>query len=716
MLTHFEYEQEVYECLTALRDTHPDWHFAMRHRAKNEPEQRFIGVEGRYFGTTFWKIRTDAFTGPAYPIGLYFGYDSGHYNYHFEGRQTRIGDTEQDKALLTIVNSLLEGEGGFPARASGVGDDKTNQVVKIPGEAGDYFSVERMFDDVRRDLEVLIPLIDAKLSAEKVRDSTFSYRRLTKNDTEKFERKYAERLAGLANRKHSSTTDAAKDMIPDIPIEEVRRLAPLNQILYGPPGTGKTYATIQRAVAVVEGRAIGTVSREPRQDVANRYRQYRKEGRIVFTTFHQSLSYEDFVEGLKPKLDDEDNDAEGQIGYVIKRGVFRKACDTALRSILAKRPNQATKTVLDFDRKYELLADEVKNALLEEGQYLLKSRNGGTVMVDAISSQGNFRIKHQDGTRVYSVGKNRLTKLHLGLKERAGEVSNIHDTFREIIGGSNSSAYWAVLNAVRNYQPERGVDPQITVATEPSRDALATLTQADYQQTDLENHVLIIDEINRGNVSAILGELITLLEPDKRLGAAEELTVTLPYSRDEFGVPPNLYLIGTMNTADRSVEALDAALRRRFVFEEVGPDPEVIRQMLGEEGARVDVNAKCVDLVRLLTLLNDRIAALKDNDHLLGHSYFLRVSSWEDLASVMVDRVVPLLREYFFANYAQLQLVVGNAFCRSETAKQTRFAKSDDPSQDFGDELRTYTFPRPKNAKELQEFFTQMAYPWEGQS
>lgn len=303
--------------------------------------------------------------------------------------------------------------------------------------------------------------------------------------------------------------------------------------------------------------------------------------------------------------------------------------------------------------------------------------------------------------------------MHLGLLERGREVSNVHDTFRDIIGGSNSSAYWAVLNAVRNFEPETSSTVPDVSAT-PSQDAIATLTREDYRQPDLDHYVLIIDEINRGNVSAILGELITLLEPDKRLGAPEELTVTLPYSRDTFGVPPNLYIIGTMNTADRSVEALDAALRRRFVFEEVAPDPRVISEV-APNGGIVTIGERQVDLARLLELLNQRIAALRDNDHQLGHSYFLRVETWKDLSNVMVDRIIPLLQEYFFADYGQLELVVGKGFCRASPRAEVAFASTISSVEVDLDAVYTYTFPRPTSEEELMQFLDDLGYSWQTQ-
>ncbi len=440
---------------------------------------------------------------------------------------------------------------------------------------------------------------------------------------------------------------------PDKPIapKTVQRMS-LNNILYGPPGTGKTYHSINYAVAIIENKPVEYICLEDRSSVKERYEKYIKEERIAFCTFHQSLGYEDFIEGIKPV---EPGSEEEQLSYAVEDGIFKRMCVNASFTFLREDITAETETALDFSAAYDRYVNTVNELLLKGEEVKIQTISGGVVMVDNISQKNNIIIKHVNGSREYIVSKNRLSKLAQAYPD-LNELTNINDQFRAEIGGSNSSAYWAVLNAVRQMSNKniiKNVSLQLEkdYSYDDKKRIIETMKNDDYKTENPKQYVLIIDEINRGNVSQVFGEIITLMEDDKRLGADESIKAILPYSKGNFGVPCNLHIIGTMNTADRSVEALDTALRRRFSFINMEPEPEKLKTT--EDG---------INLSEMLSVINNRLSILKDNDHTIGHAWLWNVQNLNQLKEVFKTKILPLLKEYFYNDYEKLGLVLGDSF------------------------------------------------------
>lgn len=426
-----------------------------------------------------------------------------------------------------------------------------------------------------------------------------------------------------------------------------------NQILYGPPGTGKTYNTINKAIEIIENRNLTAEELEDRNALKEKFEKYKNNGQIEFITFHQSYGYEEFVEGIKA-----DTNSNDEVIYTKEDGIFKRLALEAMISNI-----QVTKESiksLDFGEVYDGLLEKIDSGEITS----LSSKTTNDILVSDITKNNNINFKHEGGNKKYLVSKDRLKKLfeYFNTKEKFDSISNINDEFREVIGGCNSSVYWAVLNYIHTHNiDDEYQDIDIKNMTESEQkelidDYLKTPQSKRKHKENSKNYVLIIDEINRGNISKIFGELITLLEDSKRVGAEEELKVKLPYTNDEFGVPQNLYLLGTMNTADRSIALMDTALRRRFDFSEMMPELDGLKDIVVEN---------TVKIFPLLEAINKRIEYLYDRDHTIGHAYFIELkedskNSLLILANIFKNKIIPLLQEYFYDDWEKIRLVLGD--------------------------------------------------------
>lgn len=470
--------------------------------------------------------------------------------------------------------------------------------------------------------------------------------RTQKSSYSKHNKEELEKMAFDADFRKEVLDQLKTITITDKPIKNADKTpaVPLNQILFGAPGTGKTYHTKKMAVEIINGKKERT-----RKEINEEYEELIEAGQIVFTTFHQSLSYEDFIEGIKPETID------GNVTYEVKDGIFKRLCSQAIE----QKPKNSDIEIYDFDKGWNDLIAEVEQNFLSDSMLLLPilTQDKG-VYVTEITDNGNLKIKPKNSRLDidYIVSYNRTKKLQEAFPDLS-VVKNIDKEFRSVIGGSNSTAYWAVLNFINNKIKENNrIIP-------------------DYEEP--KTHVLIIDEINRGNVSAIFGELITLLEEDKREGNPEHTEVKLPYSGKKFSVPNNVCIIGTMNTADRSVEALDTALRRRFSFVEMQPKPDILSKVGN------------VDLSKLLETINKRIEVLIDKDHQIGHSYFIGIQDLEDLRRTFKDKIIPLLEEYFYGDFGKIGLVLGGKFIES-VENEIAFPENFEYEKNFLEDKKIY--------------------------
>ena len=374
-----------------------------------------------------------------------------------------------------------------------------------------------------------------------------------------------------------------------------------NLILYGPPGTGKTYNTVNYAVAIIEGRTFEDVRADDYSVNLDKFNRYTALGRVGFVTFHQSLGYDDFIEGIKP-VPSEDGQS---LLYLPTPGVFYEFC----------RKSQ-------FPCSRFGVAPEAWDQISDSPRFWLSDGRTPDGCV-----KGDVVLHAAPDWDVDYVG------VYVG----PGEV-----VLREF--------------------PEPFPGKLLRISSLEKRDVPSRLSNVTLQEVrgmceteegghDEGNCVYIIDEINRGNISRIFGELITLLESSRRMGMPECIEVSLTQQKVKFSIPQKVFVLGTMNTADKSLAALDTALRRRFEFIEMMPDPDVLRGR----------NVADVDLSKLLAVMNKRIEMLYDREHMMGHAYFISVKTMPQLAECFQKKVIPLLQEYFFDDYEKIGWVIGKA-------------------------------------------------------
>lgn len=471
-------------------------------------------------------------------------------------------------------------------------------------------------------------------------------------------------LSPRFKKKNINTDKKTTDIKTETILEESIIPNQINTILFGPPGTGKTYSTKRKAVKICNGKI-------DEQTINNDYEKLISEKRINFVTFHQSFGYEEFVEGIKPVVSD---DEDSIIKYEIKDGVLKTAViNASYEYVKAKNAIKAKKTILEdnFENRWDQMLSEMRDRLDSKDPEVkkFKSRKDAEMCIERISDNGNLKFKVTNVS--YTVSYARTKKLWNAFGDIT-KIKNIDKEIRAVIGGANTTSYYIVLEYLKKMKFDSKNSITVSdenLSIEEKKRLVNTLSNSDFTNANVKNHVLIIDEINRGNVAQIFGELITLIEKSKRAGSKDAVKIQLSYSGESFILPPNLFIIGTMNTSDRSVESLDAALRRRFSFEELAPNSGSLSGITVVDGNNEELE---IDLSAILDIINKRLEFLLDYDHTMGHAYFLTevhqneentdFITLDDLKLIFVNSIIPQLKEYFYNDWEKIQMVLSPAF------------------------------------------------------
>lgn len=534
---------------------------------------------------------------------------------------------------------------------------------------------------------------------------------------------------GVDSKENEPATEKDSSQNKGDTMNDKTKIPPLNQILYGPPGTGKTYSTIDKALEILgyaessdNGKAIldYTKIKQKLQNIVDNkkgagldlknlnskndrelakllfdYYRSAEQGQIKFITFHQSFSYEEFVEGIKPKFvkksknpsNETETKSKEMMIYKVKSGIFKKICKKAFKNCdssnkitLQKIQERIKSNPCVWKASLEQTDSELYKYCLKNNEIRIGFQHDGG---DKNASVRHFRDEMQKGD-IVGIRHDDQSFNAIGVIVGDCDEKNIDE--RATITKTypiTRKIKWILIDNVKNIQDKKLDRNTVYQLDTTAKDLFVEIQdRVGYVFDDLPNqitckdlpkkpYILIIDEINRGNISKILGELITLIEPSKRIGSEEELRVTLPYSNDEFGVPSNLYIIGTMNTADRSIALLDTALRRRFEFIEMMPNAELL--------GKIEVENSEIDLQKLLIKMNERIEFLLDREHTIGHSFFIGVGSLDKLREVFKLKIIPLLQEYFYDDYAKIDAVLNyNKMVESKSMSDLGVTLSDD--------------------------------------
>ena len=523
--------------------------------------------------------------------------DINQYNFGLENVLTFLKNTLSE-AYISLVNSVNSSKTNYKQQYT-IWLNSTNKEGSK--KAGSYIRAIDILSEITNEnifekdnLSTLNALYDDLLIEQEKTDGKYFYEQAPSYGVSRFYsaaiKSYSEFIKQLSQSQ--------------IELQNTQTNMALNQILFGPPGTGKTYNSIDKSVAIATGSSADHNSNKIIFD------DLRKQGQIEFVTFHQNYSYEDFMIGIRPNVSETTSDLSFKKHYGIFYEIAKRARENFENSLKDEQTISRENWVKE---KFEEFKEYVETELEENGKFTIKNN----VSIYSVEDEVFIYTGEKENGELWKnqrIGMhyNALINIYLADVQNRQDIKKLENI--PSLEKQHATYSFELIEKFREFLTEKGYKFQSTTV----------------QKEPLKNFVLIIDEINRANISKVFGELITLLEDDKRIGEPNELKITLPNGEKEFGVPPNLYLIGTMNTADKSIALIDIALRRRFEFIGKYPDYDEIKNL---------------DAKTLLQKINEEIYKLKNSaDYLIGHAYFMKGQSIEE---TLRNKIVPLLMEYF---------------------------------------------------------------------
>jgi DNA replication protein DnaC len=686
MIKYKEYEKAVYNWLNNKNKQDANFTFSLRQNEAEGAELHYFmgGEKSRYFTFKLWSIPSASKGSPGNCIGIVFKYSANKlkYDYDFKLISTNSPQDKQSASILNLIESLIDPLNESIGLVSKGNPDANKLEIRTRPKKRGYTVLDEMLQDIDEDLAKFIPLVNKHIEIEKNKNPEFEAHRISQNEFKSMQEKLQTRfekhrslrnqiekvmnlkeefIVWLLNKPKSNYFNNDREKLSkyldtyntyfDIDLFEVSKYnynaiievidkvayqnensaffqysdgesthrprailgktnfyqflkekfkattntnlnyykAPLNQIFYGPPGTGKTYNTILEAAKII--KQDDSLEYAEAQEVFNN----SLGDRIEFITFHQNYSYEDFIQGLRP-----DTELSGELSFFKSDGVFKRIADRALKNLKESKNPESSKK--EFEEVFSALTKPLNEGDVDE--LVIKMKQTSFYITEIGEKSIDFRKNQGDSKHTLSI--NTLRKMY---ESGANDI---------ILGGLQP-----YYNPILNLLLENG--------------------KLNTKSVEEQNYVIIIDEINRANISRVFGELITLIEKDKRFGGAIPLTATLP-SGEKFIVPSNLYIIGTMNTADKSIALLDIALRRRFEFVAMYPKYEL-------ENTDLEIND-----TEILKKLNKEIISRKGYDFTIGHSYFMG----EDykLKNTIDTKVIPLLLEYFMNDFEEVKKIL----------------------------------------------------------